>query len=130
MYLVMIDSAVMEATFFLWSAVVGSQTLSFCIEYMFHNPYIHKIVENNKKNKNESNKHKCLDCFFNILSSLTAKELYFLDSNWFLPIVLFFYGLQISWVNPSVLFIDGISVGSLTFVYYLRFKILKPKVGS
>lgn len=124
LYVEKLTQSATEATFFLWSAVISSQCLAFGIE-MFNGYIFSGCLGVNRRSNCCTTICFYIAAFF---SAFTAKELYFLHENWFLAVILFYYGVTFSWLNPSIFLIASCSIFFLCVVYKLRFVLLNPQM--
>ena len=134
MYLQMLMACIGEATMFIWSACISSQsialTMELCMKWL-HNKlekeYIANICEKSDSDL-RSRKDETLLFLYNKIGEKHIHGLYVTHENWFILMVLFLWQCQFGWLNPNMFVMGAGTMLYVTTVYKIRFTFLKPKI--
>eukprot|EP01083_Nonionella_stella_P220029 787617_1 len=110
LYTSMLMACIGEATMFIWSACISSQSIALSIELVMkwiynkmEKEYIPRIPKDRYNNLLiTNNKDKLMVAIFDKVSAKHLHGLYVTHENWFFLVTLFLWQCQWGWLNPNV----------------------------
>lgn len=101
-YILSLNNCIMEATGFIWSACISSQTTALIIEIII------------KK--------------YNFSFMKKRKNVYVTHENWFILLVLFLWQCQWGWLNVQMYLMGSFTILYVLLIYKIRFLYIKPEI--
>eukprot|EP01084_Bolivina_argentea_P297264 512105_1 len=131
-YLKILMGCIGEATMFIWSASISSQTIALTIELAMK--WIYNKIEKEYISTidinidNQNRKDKLILFIYHKIGKKHVHGLYVTHENWFILIVLFLWQCQWGWLNPNMFVMGAGTMLYVTTVYKIRFTFLKPRI--
>ena len=137
-YTSMLMACIGEATGFIWSACITSQSMALCIELAMKwiynkltKEYLPLLPLDEYGDYDPSNHKERLILFvFHRVEKKHVYGLYVTHENWFILMVLFLWQCQWGWLNPNMFVMGAGTMLYITIIYKIRFTFLKPRIEN